>query len=176
MTNLAFNWTAIDRASNSQLHAAWHGRRLRKSANPSWCGLDWCLRFVLAVLVQWFQGFLGWKWPTVPATIDIVSVVPIIVQRRGGQQTDGYLATLTYFYRNPELQTGEYSHMWSTDEEAQSWAASYKGSEVMIHVHPRGPSRSVLRKKRPSVRQERQSTYGASGYLALASLDTSAPI
>ena len=105
------------------------------------CALYW--RF----FVQWFQGFLGWKWPTVPATIDIVSVVPIIVQRRGGQQTDGYLATLTYFYRNPELQTGEYSHMWSTDEEAQSWAAPYKGSEVMVHVHPRDPSRSVLRKK-----------------------------
>jgi Protein of unknown function (DUF3592) len=103
--------------------------------------------FYWRFFVQWFQGILGRNWPTVPAIIDIVSVVPIIVQGRGGQQVDGYLATLTYFYHNPELQTGDYSHMWGTDEEAQSWASSYKGSEVMVHVDPRDPSRSVLRKQ-----------------------------
>ena len=48
-----------------------------------------------------------------------------------------YLATLTYFYRNPELQAGEYSRMFGVDEEAQAWAAFYKGSTVIVNVDPR---------------------------------------
>lgn len=86
--------------------------------------------------VQWVQGIHGRAWPAAPAVVDIVTVVPNIVQTRYGPQTEGYLATLTYFYRNPELQTGDYTQMCSTDEEAQSWAASYKGGTVMVHVDP----------------------------------------
>jgi hypothetical protein len=97
--------------------------------------------------IQWVRGISGRACPTVPAIVDIVTVVPNFVQTRYGSRTEGYLATLTYFYRNPESQTGDYSHMWGTDEEAQGWAASYKGSKVMVHVEPRDPSRSVLRKQ-----------------------------
>jgi hypothetical protein len=97
--------------------------------------------------IQWLEGTRGRAWPTVPAVIDIVSVIPNLVQTRGGERIDGYLATLTYLYRNPELQTGDYTHMCSTEEEAQAWAASYKGSTVMVHVDTRDPSRSVLRKQ-----------------------------
>jgi hypothetical protein len=96
-------------------------------------------------LIQWLRSIRGGDWPTMTAIIDIVS----IVEQRGGKGNEiiGYLATLTYFYRNPELQTGEYSRMFQQEEEAQAWAASYKGSTVTIHVDPRDPSRSVLRKQ-----------------------------
>jgi len=97
--------------------------------------------------VQWLRGIRGGDWPTISAVIDIVSVV----EQRGGKGNGiiGYLATLAYFYRNPELQTGEYCRMFDPDEEedAQAWTASYKGSTVMVHVDPQDPSRSVLRKK-----------------------------
>ncbi len=97
--------------------------------------------------VQWFRGIRGGDWPTISAIIDIVSVV----EQRGGKGNGilGYLATLTYFYRDPELQTGEYCRMFDPDEEedAQAWTASYKGSTVMVHVDPKDPSRSVLRKE-----------------------------
>ncbi|MGA3334088.1 MAG: hypothetical protein ABSC62_07985 [Terracidiphilus sp.] len=99
--------------------------------------------------VQWLRGIRGRDWTAISAVIDVVSVVPQTMQTRYGESVVGYLATLTYFYRNPELQMGEYSRMFDKDEEedAQAWAASYKGCTVMVHVDPRDPSNSVLRKE-----------------------------
>lgn len=96
-------------------------------------------------VIQWVRGIRGGDWPAIPAVIDIVSVV----EERGGKgnQVMGYLATLTYFYRNPELQTGEYCRMFQLEEDAKAWTASYKGSTVMVHVDPQDPSHSVLRKE-----------------------------
>jgi hypothetical protein len=98
--------------------------------------------------VQWLAGIRGRDWPVVSAVIDIVSVVE---QRQATGRGDivTYLASLTYFYRNPELQTGDYTRQFDQDEEAdaQAWAASYKGATVKVHVDPRNPTRSVLRKE-----------------------------
>jgi Protein of unknown function (DUF3592) len=98
--------------------------------------------------VQWLNGIRGRNWPAVTATIDIVDVTRRTV-RTGRGDIVSYIATLTYFYRNPELQTGDYSREFNADEEqdARAWADSYKGSTVTIHVYPRDPSRSVLRKE-----------------------------
>jgi hypothetical protein len=122
---------------------------LRGTAND-WYYLPFLMAFVVVGVVagywrfflQWLNGIRGRDWTVVPAVVDIVSAVP---------QTDdrghiiGYLATLTYFYRNPELQMGEYSRMFGEQEEAQTWTASYKGDTVMVHVDPHDLSRSVLR-------------------------------
>jgi hypothetical protein len=98
--------------------------------------------------VQWLKGIRGRNWPAVSAIIDTVSVIE---QRHATGKGDivYYLATLTYFYRNPELQTGDYSRLFGQDEEddAKAWAASYKGSTVNVHVDPRDLARSVLRKE-----------------------------
>ena len=98
--------------------------------------------------VQWLNGIRGRDWPAVSAVVDLVDVVE---QRQATGKGDivYYLATLTYFYRNPELQTGDYSRLFSYDEEddANAWAASYKGSSVKVHIDPRDPSRSLLRKE-----------------------------
>jgi Protein of unknown function (DUF3592) len=98
--------------------------------------------------VQWLNGIRGRDWPAVSAIIDIVSVVRQTEQTGKGEIVS-YLAMLTYFYRNPELQTGDYSRLFNSDEEAdaQAWAASYKGCTVTVHVDPRDPSHSVLRKE-----------------------------
>ena len=97
--------------------------------------------------IQWLRGFRGRNWTTVPAIIDVVSVVPQTTKGRYGEETIGYLGTLTYFYRNAELQTGDFNRMFHDEAEAQAWTASYKGNSVMVHVDPRDPSRSVLRKE-----------------------------
>ena len=98
--------------------------------------------------VQRLNGICGRNWTTVSATVDIASV-DRQTENYGKGEIVSYLATLTYFYRNPELQTGDYSRAFNGDEEAdaQAWAASYKGSTVTVHVDPRDPSRSVLRKE-----------------------------
>jgi hypothetical protein len=96
---------------------------------------------------QWFEGIRGRDWATISALIDVVSTVVQTEQGRYGERVIGYLATLTYFYHNPDLQMGEYSRMFDLESEAQAWAASYKGKTVMVHVDPRDPSRSVLRKE-----------------------------
>ena len=84
---------------------------------------------------------------TVSAVIEVVTVTKQTEQGRYGERVIGYLATLTYFYRNPELQMGEYSQMFNGEEEARNWMASYKGRSVMVHVDPRDPTHSVLRKE-----------------------------
>lgn len=97
--------------------------------------------------VQWLGGVRGRDWTAISAVIDVVSVVVQTEQGRYGDYVVGYLATLTYFYRNPELQMGEYSRMFDKESDAQAWAASYKGRNVMVHVDPRDPAHSVLRKE-----------------------------
>jgi hypothetical protein len=97
--------------------------------------------------VQWLQGIRGLHWGATSALIDVVSVVEQTAQGRYGEYVVGYLATLTYFYHNPELQTGDYSRMFDNEADARAWAASYKGRNVMVHVDPRDPANSVLRKE-----------------------------
>jgi len=85
----------------------------------------------------------------VSATIDIVTVIKQVTSTGKGGDIVHYLATLTYFYRNPELQTGDYCRQFNWDEkaDAEAWASSYKGFTVLVHVDPRDPARSVLRKE-----------------------------
>ena len=97
------------------------------------------------LVVQWVNGIRGRDWTTLSGVIDVVSVVPQIEQGRGGERIVGYLATLTYFYRNPALQMGEYSRIFDVEEDAQAWSASFKGTTVIVHVDPRDASSSVLR-------------------------------
>ena len=98
--------------------------------------------------VQRIRGVRGRDWPAVSATIEVVSVVKQVT-RTGKGDIVSYLASLTYFYRNPELQTGDYCREFNADEEAdaQAWANSYKGSSVIVHVDPHDPSHSVLRQE-----------------------------
>jgi hypothetical protein len=93
---------------------------------------------------QWLRGKRGGDWPTVNAMIDVVSVVVETEQSRYGERVIGYQATLTYFYRNPELQMGEYCRMFDGEVEANEWANSYKGCNVLVHVDPRDPASSAL--------------------------------
>jgi hypothetical protein len=98
--------------------------------------------------VQWLHGVRGRDWPAVSATIEVVSVVKQVTHTGKGDIVS-YLASLTYFYRNPYLQTGDYCREFNADEEAdaRAWADSYKGSSVIVHVDPNDPAHSVLRKE-----------------------------
>jgi hypothetical protein len=105
---------------------------------------------LLAALRQVDERTRGRNWPTVSAAVDVVSVAfcedntpPL----KADLNFPYYLATLTYFYRNPEQQTGDYSRRFGDKDEAQAWANSYKGSTFMVHVDPRHPTRSVLREE-----------------------------
>ena len=126
---------------------------LRGTAND-WYAFPFVLAFACVgvaafywrFFVQWLNGIRGRNWTTISAIIDIVSVVQQ-TQQTGKGEIVSYLATLTYFYRNPELQIGEYSRMFDEEEEAKAWTASYKGNTVMVHVDPRDQSHSVLRKE-----------------------------
>lgn len=94
---------------------------------------------------QKVSGIQGRDWPTVSALIDIVTVSPQSEQTRNGQCTDGYLATLTYFYRNSDLQTGDYCRVFESEEEARMWGTPFKGRSVLVYVNPQDPAKSVLR-------------------------------
>jgi hypothetical protein len=94
---------------------------------------------------QWLSGIRARNWPTVSASVDVVSVAQQIDETNRGDRILGYLATLTYFYRNPDLQTGDYCRVFDNKEEGERWAASFKGRTVLVHVDPRDPSRSALR-------------------------------
>src|SRR6266568_1723063 len=107
-------------------------------------GLCWQL------LDNWKKRAHGRNWPTVSAVIDIVSVAFIeddIPSIKAYPDASYYQATLTYTYNNPESQMGDYRKGFGSKEEAQTWADSYKGSTVMVHVDPRDPTRSLLREE-----------------------------
>lgn len=103
-------------------------------------------RRVWRFVSQWFSQRRGRDWPLVSASVDVVSVVPQTEPIRGyAVEIVGYLVTLTYFYRNPELQSGDYSRMFENEKDAQAWAASIKGRTVRVRIDPGDPSHSVLR-------------------------------
>ena len=97
------------------------------------------------------RRFRGRNWPTASAFINVVSVTPLverqIISSLNSHSTPYYLATLTYSYRNPEQQMGDYSRRFGKKEDAEAWANSYKGETVKVHVDPRDPTRSVLREE-----------------------------
>jgi hypothetical protein len=102
------------------------------------------------LLDNWIERTRGCNWPRVSAVVDLVSVAfceDNTPSPKAGLSFPYYTATLTYFYCNPEQQMGEYSRRFGDKDEAQAWANSYKGCTVMVHVDPRDPTRSVLRKE-----------------------------
>jgi hypothetical protein len=78
-------------------------------------------------------------WLTVIASIDVVSAA----ERRDDKKCY-YAAVLTYFYRRPDLQMGEYEREFSSKTAAKQWADQFKGRSVMVHVNPADPADSVL--------------------------------
>ena len=109
-------------------------------------GISWQL------LDMWIMRTRGRNWPTVSAVIDLVSVSvldndTVLPPMKASLNSSGYLATLTYIYRNPEEQMGEFRRTFGNEDDAKAWANSYKGETVKIHVDPRDPGRSVLREE-----------------------------
>ena len=103
------------------------------------------------IVEDWIERTRGRNWPTVSAVIDIVSVAFIeddgIPSPKADLVDAYYKATLTYSYNNPEKRMGEYSRDFANEDDAKAWANSYKGETVKIHVDPRDPTRSVLRRE-----------------------------
>jgi hypothetical protein len=99
---------------------------------------------------DWRERSRGRKWRTVPAVVDVVSVAFVddeVPSPKADLDGSYYKATLTYTFNNPEQQMGDYSRTFGDKDEAEAWANSYKGETVKVHVDPRDPTRSVLRKE-----------------------------
>jgi hypothetical protein len=99
---------------------------------------------------NWVERTHGRNWPTVSAVVDIVTVALMKDNGLPGKaysSTSYYQATLTYIYYNPEQQMGDYSRRFGNEDDAKAWANSYKGETIKVHVDPRDPTRSVLRKE-----------------------------
>lgn len=126
---------------------------LRGSAND-WWAFPFLATFVGVSLaatywrffIQRLKGIRAREWQSISALIDIVSVAKQVEQTGKGEIIT-YLASLTYFYRNHDLQTGDFCRLFDDETEAQAWADSYKGKSVLVHIDPRDPSNSVLRKE-----------------------------
>jgi hypothetical protein len=91
-------------------------------------------------LRRMLRGAESRNWPALTATIDIVSVVMV----GSADEVVGYTGTLTYFYRNPELQVGEFQRQFSLKSAAENWVEQFKSRSVMVRVNPKRPVESVL--------------------------------
>ena len=80
-------------------------------------------------------------WPEVPAWIEIISVYEIPEPSRF---IKSYVGTLTYFYRDPDLRTGDYAAEFGSQKQAQAWVQPFKGRRVTVRVNPKDPEDSVL--------------------------------
>jgi hypothetical protein len=98
------------------------------------------------LVVQRVRGIGGHNWPTIRATIDDFTVVEDEIPGRG-RSVPIYLVTLQYVFHNPEIQVGDYSREFEERGDALAWANSFKGCTVMVHVNPKDPTKSVLRKE-----------------------------
>jgi hypothetical protein len=79
-------------------------------------------------------------WQAAPAVIDVVSVS----YHYDPDLKEYYVAALTYFYRHPELETGDYVREFPLKASAKQWVEQFKGRQVMVHVNPKNPAESVL--------------------------------
>jgi Protein of unknown function (DUF3592) len=96
-------------------------------------------------IVWWWNQKRSHNWPSVSGVIDIAVVAKEVVAANRAGTVVSYHAMLTYSYRNPDLQTGDYNRRFTNEGDAQEWANSFKGRTVSVHVDPRDPTRSVLR-------------------------------
>jgi Protein of unknown function (DUF3592) len=111
-------------------------------------GALWAILLMLiGAIAPWWRklrrailGAAAENWPVVPASIDVVSVV----ERADESKKVSHIATLTYFYRNPDLQMGEYEREFPLKAVAESWVAQFKSRQVMVRVNPKHPEESVL--------------------------------
>lgn len=82
------------------------------------------------IVDDWKKRTHGRNWPIVSAIIDNASVTLVeshLPSSGAVHFWPSYLATLTYSYRNPERQTGEYRRRFGNEDDAKDWANSYKG-------------------------------------------------
>jgi hypothetical protein len=96
---------------------------------------------------DWYKRVHGRNWPTISAVIDVVSVTTVEDNTPSSLAVHFgpyYLAKLTYSYRSPGKQMGEYSRRFGNEGDAKAWANSYKGETVKAHVDPHDPTRSVV--------------------------------
>lgn len=96
--------------------------------------------------VQRLRGFEGRNWPTISATIHEFTVDEDEIPTRGRTITI-FEVTLQYVFHNPEIQIGEYLRKFGDRDEAEAWANSFKGCTVKVHVDPKDPTKSILRKE-----------------------------
>ena len=81
-------------------------------------------------------------WPAHSAVVDVVSVVERVVSEKHDYRV--YVATLTYFYRDPGLEMGEFEREFKTKPEARHWVEQFKGRSVLVHVNPADATDSML--------------------------------
>jgi hypothetical protein len=102
-------------------------------------------RWLIAKAAKGVRESKARNWPARPAVIDVVSVVEQALGAKD-RQDNRFEGTLTYFYRTPELQMGEYQRLFKTREEARGWVNQFKNRTVMVHVSPEDQGNSVLLK------------------------------
>lgn len=94
-------------------------------------------------LGRWSQRYREWRyggWQAVPAHVDVVSVLNDDAEGK----VKYYVANLTYFYRLPNLEMGEYYREFRHLEDARLWIDQLKHRQVLVRIDPRDVSRSVL--------------------------------
>ncbi|HVU45493.1 MAG TPA: DUF3592 domain-containing protein [Terracidiphilus sp.] len=83
------------------------------------------------------------SWNPVSAVIEVV----FVTDHSLGEKRPLFLCRLTYFYRNPDLQTGDYTdhtRRFLSKGDASRWGAQFKGRTVTVRVNPASPADSIL--------------------------------
>ena len=92
----------------------------------------------------WWQNARTRNWPKVPATIDNATVVAKTEESDYDANAWGYLVTVTYSYRYPDMHIKGCSRMFEYEEVANTWVKSRKGKIIYVRVNPRDPSQSEI--------------------------------
>ena len=86
------------------------------------------------------KGRTSTSWPAVAATVEVATVA----KRVDADKKPFWVVTLSYFYRQPDLQMGEHEREFQAESEARQWASQFKNRLVTVHVNPAKNSESML--------------------------------
>jgi hypothetical protein len=78
------------------------------------------------------------EWPSVEGCVQVVIVASDITD------SSKYAASLAYSYFVEEYQSGSYTRVFSSEEDADNFARQMKDRKIPIHYNPQKPDDSVL--------------------------------
>jgi len=94
------------------------------------------IAFVIAAVAGWWhrrKQKIALSWPSVDGRVQFVTVAPV-------RDSSSYTATLQYSYFVEEYRSGEYTEIFDSEDDANSFIEKMTGQKVPVRYNPKNPT------------------------------------